>query len=84
MWIGVNDLSKEEGFRLMNGTEFVADRNSVYDWSAGEPNNHDGEDCVLISPKTNGLNDENCITPRDAMSYYGLCEIKKVSNCIVK
>ena len=60
----------------MNGTEFVADRNSVYDLAVGEPNDAGDEDCVHISPKTNGLNDENCITPRDAMAYYGLCEIK--------
>ena len=68
----------------MNGTEFFTDRNSLYDWAVGEPNNEGGEDCVHIYPS--GLNDRLCYDTyweREGLPYHGLCEIKKVENCIV-
>ena len=76
-------MSKEGDFRLMNGTEFVADHNSVYDWAVGEPNDEGDEDCAHIYH--DGLNDRYCeysYWGTYDVYFYGLCEIKKVANCI--
>ena len=90
LWIGANDNGKEGTFRLLNGTKFQPNRETLYDWSYNNPNNSDGvQDCVHIFLRESiGLNDMDCGrtkgTEGDGIEFRGLCEIKHYQNCIVK
>ena len=86
MWIGANDIGKEGLFRFINGTEFIPNKDTLYDWQMGQPNN--SGNCVHIYMiSTIAVKDDNCERVEniygDEIPFHGLCEIKRYQNCIV-
>ncbi|XP_044313769.1 collectin-11-like [Drosophila rhopaloa] len=53
-WVGINDREKENEFVSVASGK----KAPFLDWSDGEPNNNNGEDCVEIS--SGQMNDNNC------------------------
>ena len=83
VWIGLSDRGTEGQWRFPTNKNYfdTVDHNNVFQWAAGEPNNHGkGQDCVYVGylwAKGNGnglMDDVDC----DHQGFYGLCEIKVV------
>ncbi|XP_076157737.1 uncharacterized protein LOC143140606 isoform X1 [Alosa pseudoharengus] len=57
-WIGLTDTDTEDVWRWVDNTNLT----ETY-WAIDQPNNHEGQDCVVIWDRTNRLqtwNDEKC------------------------
>ena len=84
-WIGADDLGREGSFRMLNGTKFEVDHNSLYGWYGNNPDDTSGnEDCVHIWTTYDGINDMPCTwvynAGNDGKDFHGLCEIP-LYNC---
>ncbi|CAH1259009.1 PKDREJ [Branchiostoma lanceolatum] len=64
IWVGLNDIEIEGNFVWEDGTSL----GSFNPWMAGQPNNLDEQDCVVITQATNGYpnqwRDDDCSGPR--------------------
>nr|XP_034344807.1 CD209 antigen-like protein E [Arvicanthis niloticus] len=70
-WMGLSDAKEEGQWLWVDGSPLLFNFRKY--WSAGEPNNHDNEDCAVIS--NHGWNDFSCL----AVSFW-ICK-KPVLPC---